>query len=244
MDKAAALEILNFLGASRQIPVKRDWSVSQLQYGDIHFGMHGDDAFLRQHFKKRLAAGLKGTYVDIGAFHPALISNTYLFYLMGWRGLAVDANPAYAPVWKKVRPEDILVNVAIADVAGTAYFWKHKDNEGMTRVTRTNVSPGGDFDPTPAVAPAERLDVLLQRHIGERDIQLMTLDIEGAEMMALTSSDWERWRPETIIMEACDLDVMAPLNTETVAFLVAREYRIEAKFGANVVLVDARPRRK
>ncbi len=34
-----------------------------------------------------------GFYVDVGAHHPMLYSNTYYFYKQGWSGINIDAMP-------------------------------------------------------------------------------------------------------------------------------------------------------
>ena len=34
----------------------------------------------------------KGTYVDLGCFHPVRSNNTFQFYKKGWKGLNIDLN--------------------------------------------------------------------------------------------------------------------------------------------------------
>jgi hypothetical protein len=55
----------------------------------------------------------RGFYVDVGSFHPIKWSNTYRFYLAGWHGICVDPNPAFTELWKKTRPRDTFLNLAI-----------------------------------------------------------------------------------------------------------------------------------
>ena len=63
------------------------------KYLKISFSQNGEDDFIRSHFWNDILAGHKGTYLDIGCYHETLYSNTKLLNLIGWRGLAVDANP-------------------------------------------------------------------------------------------------------------------------------------------------------
>src|SRR5205085_2313829 len=54
------------------------------------FSSAGEDMILRH------AIGsdkMEGFYVDVGAYHPVILSNTYFFYLNGWRGINLDARP-------------------------------------------------------------------------------------------------------------------------------------------------------
>ena len=39
---------------------------------------------------------VSGFYVDVGCNDPVKMSNTYRFYLRGWRGIAIDANAEFA----------------------------------------------------------------------------------------------------------------------------------------------------
>ena len=43
-----------------------------------------------------------GTYLDIGCFHPFLLSNTYLLYKKGWTGINIDMNPTSIDLFKSV----------------------------------------------------------------------------------------------------------------------------------------------
>jgi hypothetical protein len=49
----------------------------------------GDDIQL----KKLLKVQKPGVYVAIGSWHPVKASNSYFFYLRGWKGICIDPNP-------------------------------------------------------------------------------------------------------------------------------------------------------
>ena len=51
----------------------------------------------------------KGFYIDIGAYKPVTVSNTYFFYQIGWRGINIDAFPESMKEFDLVRKEDIAV---------------------------------------------------------------------------------------------------------------------------------------
>jgi hypothetical protein len=67
------------------------------------------------------------------------------------------------------------------------------------------------------------------------------MDIEGAELGALRSNNWDTWRPDVIVMECDDFDFRDPYGAPTVQYLAAQRYSLEGKIGANVVMTnDAR----
>jgi hypothetical protein len=47
------------------------------------YSQEGEDLILQRIFEHKQ----KGFYVDVGDYHPFLFSNTYIFYLRGWRGI-------------------------------------------------------------------------------------------------------------------------------------------------------------
>src|ERR1039457_5849033 len=75
----------------------------------VYFSQFGEDTFLDYYFFGRRT----GFYVDVGAFHPFNISNTYIFYKRGWRGINIEPNPASFRAFLKYRPRDINLNVAV-----------------------------------------------------------------------------------------------------------------------------------
>jgi hypothetical protein len=84
------------------------------KYLKISFSQNGEDDYVRAHFWEEILKGFKGTYIDIGCFHETLYSNTKLLSLMGWHGLAIDANPELKDPWLRARPHDQFFNYCIA----------------------------------------------------------------------------------------------------------------------------------
>ncbi|MGE4062000.1 MAG: FkbM family methyltransferase [Rhodospirillaceae bacterium] len=236
MTEDAIREFLKFFGGNRypRGPVAPDWNIDQLRYGDIHFGLAGEDVVLRNVLKRRIWSGKPGRYVDIGCHRPAFISNTYFFYLIGWRGLCVDANPAFAADWATIRPQDAYVHAAIGGGA-SRFFLENKLNLGASIVSDSPNPPTPDFAPGIQV-PVKRLDTLLHRTIGNKPIELMSIDIEGGEMAALQTNDWDRWRPSVIMLECSNFSFDEPYLEPTVAYLHRMGYSLEARVSANVVL--------
>lgn len=229
-------DFLGFVGANRPYAVPVTWDLRQLQYGTIAFAMEGEDALLRQIFKRRVAERRPGRYVDIGCMAPVYISNTYLLYALGWRGLAVDPNPRWAAPWAEARPGDIFENIGVGQATGTAYWFESHNNVGMSRIVPTDTPPSPEFGATGTPVRIERLDTLFERHFKDGVIDLLSIDIEGAELDALMSNDWTRWRPDVIMMEAHGFDFDRPREIPTIAYLYDRGYRLTDKIGANVVL--------
>ncbi len=66
----------------------------------------------------------RGKYLEIGAYHPTRLSNTYRFYKKGWRGMVVEPNPEIKNLFKKIRPEDKYINTGISDKKDEMNYYK------------------------------------------------------------------------------------------------------------------------
>ena len=80
------------------------------RYSTKSYSQYGEDMVLKSVFQNQE----RGFYVDVGAHHPKLCSNTYFFYKLGWSGINIDAMPGGMELFKNFRPRDINLETAIA----------------------------------------------------------------------------------------------------------------------------------
>lgn len=67
------------------------------------YSQWGEDQFIIEYFKDHK----KGTYLDVGSFHPFMYSNTCLLYNNGWQGINIDINPTTIDLFNIARPKDV-----------------------------------------------------------------------------------------------------------------------------------------
>jgi hypothetical protein len=175
------------------------------------------EAFIRRFGPEKFSAGLEeymvrdffqdqrgGTFLDVGAFQAVAGSNTYrLERDFGWSGLALDANPAVAADYPRLRPQTRFVLAFVAD-----------RDQGVTTLHVARASPGsassqpgftsqwGPIDQTHDV-PNRTLNAVLAEHAVER-IDFLSMDIELSEPLALRAFDIDRYRPRLVCVEAHD----------------------------------------
>ncbi len=195
---------------------------------------------------------LRGFYVDVGAYHPKLFSNTYLFYKKGWRGVCVEPNPTMAKIYKIARPRDVLVNCGIA--GGMTPPLKGNGKKTMEYFEFEN-SAANTF----SVEQAEKNQKVGRKLISKKQIKIKTLkeildeyvpkgqkidllsvDVEGMDEEVLRSSDWRKYRPRVIICEDLEFDLddlyrfrvkpgMTGKRSGVVGFLERKGYKLVAK---------------
>ncbi|MEA5463494.1 FkbM family methyltransferase [Leptothoe sp. PORK10 BA2] len=94
------------------------------KYHNLSFSQEGEDRVLHRIFEGKK----KGFYIDVGAYHPQRFSNTYLFYLSGWKGINIDASPENIKRFTNLRPRDINLSIAISDTCQELTFYTYKES--------------------------------------------------------------------------------------------------------------------
>ncbi len=174
---------------------QQDWKYLRFSYSQF-----GEDLIA-----EALLPQASGFYIDVGAYHPVQISNTYRFYRRGWRGIVIDANPKCLEEFGRRRPRDIRVHAAISDVDRDAVFEIHAAGvSSQLQASNHNVQRG-----EPSLLVQERLtlrtrtlrSVLNEWLPPQTPIDLLSVDCEHEDLAVLRSNDWDQCRPQIIIVE-------------------------------------------
>jgi FkbM family methyltransferase len=153
-----------------------------------YFSQFGEDQWI----DKNLPWPANGVFVDVGASDGITGSNTFFFERAGWDGLCIDADPRHTEELKQRRR--LVEACAVAALTGTITFHLHK-----ARPTLSGIDGSGD-DYAPINVPCFTLHDLLTRHrIGVIDI--LDIDVEGAELMVWQSFNPDLHRPRLVIIE-------------------------------------------
>jgi len=196
---------------------------------NLAYSQDGEDMILRRLFERQQS----GFYVDVGAHHPYRFSNTCYFFRRGWAGINIDPNPDAIDAFRRDRPSDINVCVGVSDKAGELSF--HFFNEPALNTFDADLAaerarlPDYRLVETRSV-PVRRLDDLLTEYLPrDRKIDFLSIDVEGMDLAVLRSSDWSRFRPRILLVEAHERTVSAIENDPINVFAVAAGYRLIAK---------------
>jgi len=90
----------------------KKWVPDEMWNSRFSFSQFGEDLVLASLFHRNNIS--QGSFVDVGAFHPIKLSNTYFFYRQGWRGVNVEPNPEGFRLFLDMRPADINLNCAVS----------------------------------------------------------------------------------------------------------------------------------
>jgi FkbM family methyltransferase len=178
-------------------PLLWDYSSAEYQCGRVSFSQFGEDVLCGFFFSR----GYRGYHVDVGAFHPLLLSNTYDFYRKGWRGLCIDANPDMADLFARFRPNDKFIHSAVGAQAGSIEMALFSDGTFNCLAEHLADVPEQIRNTARRVTvPIQPLSAILAQH-NIAQVDLLNVDCEGNDLKVLESNDWKRWRPKVICVE-------------------------------------------
>lgn len=185
----------------------------------------------------------KPTYVDIGAHEPVFLSNTYLLYTLGCRGLLIEPDPDCVRRLRNKRRHDhvLAAGIATGDQRQAEFYrmnqptlntFSLKDAEdacaqGPYRIIeRVSV---------PVMPVAEAID----KHLAHRP-NFVSIDAEGLDVAILSSYDFDRHAPELICIEAAEFceNNIGPLRRDIFEMMDRQGYFLYASTYLNGLFVS------
>jgi hypothetical protein len=185
------------------------------------------------------------SYLDIGAYDPVYLSNTYLFYKRGHRGVLVEPNVAMCEKLRAVRPQDKTLEAGIGiGKTGEADYYVMSDPSWSTfdrAEAEHQVKATGGKVTIKEVRRMPLLDVneVMAEHFQGKAPAFVSIDAEGWHFAILKSIDFKRFRPHVICIET---KVSGEHRTigEIPALMSAKGYVARGSSFVNTIFVDSR----
>lgn len=190
------------------------------------FSQQGEDLAVSRYFNGKV----NGYYVDVGAFHPIRYSNTYMFYLMGWCGINIEANPENFNLFYQLRHRDININAAIGESNQELEYYRF--NEPALNTFSRSHKELWESKPGYVIKDSIRLklrplsDIFKEYLPSDKRIDFLSVDVEDGDLDVLKTNDWGLFRPELVLAE-CRLDYTKPaFHNNLVQFMQTQGYCI------------------
>ena len=147
------------------------------------------------------------SYVDIGAHDPVKLSNTYLLYTLGCRGLLIEPDPDGLKRLSRKRRGDTLLAAGISvDGSRSATFYRLN----QPTLNTFSLDDAEDACKQGPYYIVERLDLptlpiheAIDQHLGRRP-NFVSIDAEGLDSAILRTYDFDRHAPELICIESAE----------------------------------------
>ncbi len=197
----------------------------------ISYSQEGEDMVLRSFYEAK--KNYKGFYVDVGAHHPYRYSNTNYFYKKGWKGINIEPTPGAIRAFKIFRKRDINLNIGISDKSDKLLFYCF--NEPALNGFSKEVSEERDKTSTrykiieEIEVETQPLSAVLDKYLPKnQQIDFLSIDVEGLDLLVLKSNDWKKYKPAYILVED-SINFTSLADSEVHEFLEKQGYAIIAK---------------
>ena len=198
-----------------------------IKYSKI-FSQEGEDLFLIDFFKNQN----EGFYVDVGAFHPFRISNTYLLYKKGFRGINIDISATSIDLFNFARPDDINLNLGASNKTENKVFFSKKNlsfhNTFLKSLAESDIQKE-PFKKEYTIECKPLTKIIDDTKFSNKKIDFLNIDAEGYDYEVLIGLDLKKYSPKIICIE------ISPLvdeknkdykNTEIFKFLSKNNYEL------------------
>ena len=192
----------------------------------ISYGQNWEDVRLRRIFANQR----DGFYIDIGAALPVNHSFTKYLYDKGWTGINVEPLPQFFSVLAKQRDRDLNINAAVSTQHGQVTLFVDELAPGSSKIV------SADFeDDSTVLVDTVSLSAICEQY-AKSTIDVMKIDVEGAEEEVIRSGDWAKFRPRLLVVEANQPDSWEPI-------LLKHGYLRVAHDGINIWFVEPNDRK-
>lgn len=189
------------------------------------YSQYGEDVFILETLEKYNTEG--SIYVDVGANHPTQISNTYLLYRNGFRGVVIEPNPELINLFNRFRKRDSAIMIGCSDVPSLLPF-----NISRTPVMSSFIDDRNSNAYKTIYVPVLPLDIAL--HNMQFDyINLLSIDVEGLNLQVLSGA-------KVVVHKAlivC-IEYDSEMEKNELSKLLGDCFQLIGEFGCNLIYLN------
>lgn len=180
------------------------------------------------------------SYLDLGAHHPFMLSNTALFYETGGRGILVEPDPFLAKKLRQRRPRDTVLECGVHFSAEHHADFFVIDPPTLSTFSRQEmeryVEMGHKLKST---IKTELMHINSILNVAN-EIDFLSIDIEGLDKTILEYIDWKKYRPTCVCVETITYEkVREPKKIHAISDLMfSQDYLLYADTFVNSIFVD------
>lgn len=198
------------------------------------YSFTGEDRILEGLMNKKITES--GFYVEVGCNDPRFLSNTFLLYKRGWRGIGIDGNERMIRKFRKIRPRDKAVHAVISNNEEEAVFYLF-ENDVLSSLNlhhiEEHVRKGGRLRSAEPVK-TKTLTSVLQEAGAPPVFDLLCIDAEEHDWSVLQSLDLTLFRPEFIVIEDEKFNPQKPSESELYNYLKIKKYLFKGSILKNL----------
>lgn len=184
------------------------------------YSMDGEDLVILDYFKNKK----EGFYVDVGCYHPIHRNNTFLLYKKGWKGMNIDIHSFSIELFNYLRPKDLNYNFAVSDKIELINMYFQKELSQLSTIDYDQAKKSLQGQIKEKKIQAYTLDEIFKfSNLDDKKIDLLDIDVEGADLKVLKGLSFEKFQPELICVEVHDKNLK---ESETFKLLNNLDYEL------------------
>jgi glycosyltransferase involved in cell wall biosynthesis len=214
-----------------------------LEKNNVTYSQVGEDAIIS--FLLALYGKKQIKYLDIGTNDPVKFNNTYKFYLAGSYGVCVEANVAFIPSIKKMRPKDTIINVGVSTSGNCMadFYMFDSDASGLNTLDKENAewidSQGVHKIERVTKIPLITINDLIKNNFSTYP-DFLSIDIEGLDLAVLKTLDFTAYPIPIVCVETCGYSAnhIHQKDRMVIDFMLTKNYEIYADTRINTIFVN------
>ena len=189
-------------------------------YKKHSYSTNGEDLKILNFFRNKK----KGFYVDVGSFHPLRMNNTYLLYKKNWTGINIDPSKFSIELFNFLRPKDLNYSCAISNQNKKLDFYYKKDHYPLNSLVKSVLNKTVVGSLKRKRVQAYTLNKILSKsRFKNCQIDLLDIDVEGAELNVLKGLSFKMYKPKLICIEIHQKNFK---KNKVYLFLIKKKYRL------------------
>ena len=184
------------------------------------YAMNNEDTAILNYFKDRK----NGFYVDVGCYHPIHRNNTHLLHMQNWSGVNIDTSQFSIDLFNFMRPKDLNYNCAISDKNKNIKLFYQKELSQLSTIEKGQAESVFQGEIKEKEIEAFTLDEILSRDkYKDSKIDLLDIDVEGADLKVLRGLSFDKFKPELVCVEIHEKEIE---KSDIYNFLIDKNYKL------------------
>ena len=182
--------------------------------------MDNEDTVVLNYFKDKK----NGFYVDVGCYHPVHRNNTYLLHMQNWSGVNIDTSQFSINLFNFMRPKDLNYNCAISDKNENIKLFYQKELSQLSTTEKSQAESVFQGNIKEKDIQAFTLDEILSKDkYNNSKIDLLDVDVEGADLKVLKGLSFDKFKPELVCVEIHENEIK---KSDIYNFLINKKYEL------------------
>ena len=208
-------KILKKIHIFHNIYIKHKYFIKKKSYA-----MDNEDVEILKFLKEKK----NGFYVDVGSYHPIHRNNTYLLYKLNWRGINIDISKFSIELFNHLRPDDLNYNCAISNKKEIVKMYYQKELSQLSTIEKQQANKVFQGNIKEKEIQAFTLNEILGKDkYKDYKIDLLNIDVEGADLKVLEGLSFDKFMPKLICVEIHENEIK---KSKIFKFLNNKKYQL------------------